>query len=211
MQDEHERASLLFPCGCEVHGQTSGDNDVLASRAPDLRAPRRFEAGLPCQCVPCFVAGMRVRRCRHARRENGFHVLGGVIGTRCDRQGPNLRYALSGGGPPVRLFDAENPDLAQGLYDRSMRTFCCFCCGTRGIDVQEPEHFRTCHLANGLVRIQQPTSESRWLTGLHTPPGPVAIASERSGACCAIDWVTLPAPTINEIKTVNDGQYPGRI
>jgi hypothetical protein len=92
-----------------------------------------------------------------------------------------------------------------------MRTFCCFCCGTRGIDVQEPEHFRTCHLANGLVRIQQPTSESRWLTGLHTPPGPVAIASERSGACCAIDWVTLPAPTINEIKIANDGQYPGRI
>ena len=24
MQDEHERASLLFPCGCEVHRQTSG-------------------------------------------------------------------------------------------------------------------------------------------------------------------------------------------
>jgi len=24
VQDEHERASLLFPCGCEVHRQTSG-------------------------------------------------------------------------------------------------------------------------------------------------------------------------------------------
>jgi hypothetical protein len=55
---------------------------------------------------------MGVRRCRHAGRENGLHVLRGIVPTCSDWYWPNLHNALAGGGLPVRRFNAQQPHLA---------------------------------------------------------------------------------------------------
>src|SRR6267143_3783656 len=139
MQDEHECTAHLGAGGSEMHRRTTWHNDMSAPSAPDLLALWSFEARFAGQGIPGLRARMTVCGRRHARRENGLHVLRGVFRIRAHWERADFRDALATGRTPSGHVNREQPYLSQRLHNGSARSLGRLRRDARWIRVQVPE------------------------------------------------------------------------